>query len=488
MNLTSSDIHQLEAHELSVPEAERQLERFEKGFMPITLKAAATPTNGITCLSESDVQANSAKYDKEADNYRITKFVPASGAATRMFKALFTFLDSQEISTEIERFEQELANFAFFDQLSQTATSTDLLSLVDTLLHKLHYGKLPKALIAFHKYKNMVRTPLDEHLVEGALYASSGGQVDIHFSVSEQHRVLFDQHFDHVKPSFENQYKVHYNLSTSIQQPSTDTLGVNLDNSLFRTEGDKLVFRPAGHGALLVNLNLLDSDMVFIKNIDNVQQDHLKETTVLYKKALAGKLLSAKKDVEGFRNLLNDTTPDIETIEHQMKDMLNIDIPFQGETTNIAGHVQHLLSLLNRPIRVCGMVKNEGEPGGGPYWVEKNGRISLQIVEKSQVDFNDPGQEAIFNQATHFNPVDIVCWMKDEKGNSFDLTKFTDPDTGFITEKSMNGKPLKAMEMPGLWNGAMADWITVFVEVPSTTFSPVKTVNDLLRPEHQPPS
>lgn len=453
-------------------------------------------------------------YDNTIGEYRVIKFVPASGAASRMFKDLFQFLNDYSSSdVDLRKFKEDdeyqavryffdnLEKFAFYEDLS-LALKMDELEISDLIESNkpqivleylltekgLNYGNLPKGLIKFHKYDDGSRTPVEEHLVEGALYARSNPEEAIlHFTVSPEHENKFKEHIEKVLKTYSEIYHLYYGISFSKQKPSTDTIAVDLSNIPFIQENSEILFRPGGHGALIENLNDLDGDIIFIKNIDNVVPDHLKEKTVQYKKALAGKLLEYQERIFNYLNILEEES--------------TYSPSFMGEISNfiqdelceelIPGHEMidaraYFIKKLNRPLRVCGMVKNEGEPGGGPFWAENpDSTISLQIVESAQVDNDDPEQVEIAKSATHFNPVDLVCGIKNYKGDRFELTKFIDPQTGFISQKSQGGRELKALELPGLWNGAMSDWITIFVEVPIETFNPVKVVNDLLRPQHQ---
>jgi hypothetical protein len=355
----------------------------------------------------------------------------------------------------------------------------------------LSYGNLPKGLILFHRYNDSSRTAMEEHLVEGAQYCrDTNGNLNLHFTVSSEHRVGFGKLVERVKEHYESHYDVKINISFSEQKSSTDTIAVEMDNTPFRNPDGTLLFRPGGHGALLDNLNDINSDIVFIKNIDNVVPDRLKPQTVRYKKALAGLLLSYKGIIFDYiMKLHNDEYVDDEFL-HQVLDFSKNELcilpPNSLNTNDLKELKRYLIDTLNRPIRVCGMVKNQGEPGGGPFWAKNtDGTTSLQIVESSQIDLNDQSITEIFNQSTHFNPVDLVCYLKDYKGEKFDLLKYRDPLTGFISVKSKDGRNLKAQELPGLWNGGMSNWNTIFVEVPLITFNPVKSVNDLLRDEHQ---
>ena len=435
----------------------------------------------------------------------IVKFVPASGAASRMFKNMFEFLGAEyEIpTTDFEKkFFANVHNFAFFNDLNaacekNNAKGIDALvaegnykAVVANLLENagLNYGALPKGLLKFHSYEDGVRTPLEEHLVEGALYAAGKtGKVNVHFTVSTEHRELFQALVAEKVAQYAQKYGIEYKVSFSEQKPSTDTIAADMDNNPFRDNG-KLLFRPGGHGALIENLNDLDADIVFIKNIDNVVPDRLKDETVTYKKLIAGVLVSLQKKAFDYLELLDGGKYTHEQLEEIIR-FVQQDLCCRKtdiKELEDAELVIYLRKKLNRPMRVCGMVKNVGEPGGGPFLAyNPDGTISLQILESSQIDMNDAEKKAMFEKGTHFNPVDLVCAVRDYKGNKFNLVNYVDKATGFISYKSKSGKELKALELPGLWNGAMSDWSTVFVEVPLGTFNPVKTVNDLLREQHQ---
>jgi hypothetical protein len=443
--------------------------------------------------------------DYKAEGHSITKFVPASGAASRMFKNMFEFLnaDYDVPTTEFEKaFFANIHKFAFFDALNDACFLNEEEG-VDALIEEgeykavvanmlgeegLNYGQLPKGLLQFHSYEDCARTPVEEHLVEAALYASSQGEADVHFTVSTEHRELFQELIDRVLPEASSRYSINYNVSMSEQKPSTDTIAANMDNTPFRTEDGKLLFRPGGHGALIENLNDLQSEIVFIKNIDNVVPDRLKDDTVFWKQVIAGVLVDVQKQTFAYLKLLDSgkfNHSDLEEMIRFVRHTLNTDVPGLKDLDDTELHI-FLKNKLNRPIRVCGVVKNVGEPGGGPFLAfNSDGSVSLQILESSQIDQNNPEYMKMFTQGTHFNPVDLVCAVRNYKGEKFNLPDYVDPATGFISYKSKGGKELKALELPGLWNGAMSNWSTLMVEVPLTTFNPVKTVNDLLRSQHQ---
>ena len=494
--ITQEDRDFLNSKGISEEKLSAQLECFRTGFPWLKLAETASPENGITVPSEDEKKAYREAWDAylEGDG-KVQKFVPASGAASRMFKNLFEYLDNEEKTDFINTFEDSLGKFAFIDDLkvaiAQNGGDGTVKTAIAALLGEngLAYGKLPKGLLKFHKYDDGARTPVEEHLVEGALYAGGkDGCVSVHFTVSPEHRPLFKALVERVAPKYEQKFGVKYSVTFSEQKASTDTVAANTDNTPFRDKDGKILFRPGGHGALIENLNDLDADIIFIKNIDNVVPDRLKPETVEYKKLIAGVLVSKQKKAFSYLRLLDSgayTHTQLEEIIRFMRDELSCRNPELKELED-AELAIYLRKKLNRPMRVCGMVKNVGEPGGGPFLAyNQDGTISLQILESSQIDKDNAEYLKMFQEGTHFNPVDLVCAVKDYKGNKFDLTQYVDPKTGFISSKSKDGKELKALELPGLWNGAMSDWNTVFVEVPLGTFNPVKTVNDLLRPQHQ---
>ena len=504
---TPEDLKQLKEIGFSIQIVKNQVKHFTTGFPSVNLIRPAVINDGIKLITTNGEIKLNSDFDDYAKTTKIVKFVPASGAATRMFKDLFDFKENfDKLGTNPKVLEfgstffQSINRFAFYQDLDMVM-DRDGLSLKEELnsrnyrlvldyllLEKgLNYANLPKALIKFHRSENATRTALEEHLVESALYGKSGdGVAYIHFTISPEHVPLFEALISEVVPAYEKKYQVKFNITHSIQLPTTDTIAVNPDNTPFRTNDGKLLFRPAGHGALIWNVNQLDGDIIFIKNIDNVVPERKGETTIVYKKIIGSLLIQFKHNIDKIlKKLTSQSKIKIEDVISFVKNELFIELPEGFENFSEADQKQKLISILNRPIRVCGMVKNEGEPGGGPFWVKSNDGNSLQIVESSQIDFGISAQKRIVDQSTHFNPVDIVCSIRDYKGETFDLSKFVDTNTGFISVKSKDGKALKALELPGLWNGAMSKWITIFVEVPIATFNPVKTVNDLLRSEHQ---
>ncbi len=515
MNFSKSDIAQITQKGLTVDKVKAQIAVFKKGIPFVNLKEAATINNGVLNLSENEKVHYSNYFESQCNAISIIKFVPASGAATRMFKALFAFLkdynpEEESINSYINRTKNNelsvfligLEKLPFFEEVvskihklipdfNELSQDQRRLAFVETMLDddKLNFAQYPKGLIPFHRYKDYVSTAFEEHLFEAALYAASNNEANLHFTISERHNHKFDEEFKYIEEDVEERTKTKFNISFSYQKHLTDTISVTPKNEPFRDDDGSLVFRPSGHGALLENLNELKADIIFIKNIDNVVVNKYKVDVSQYKKILAGVLLEVQNQVFEYLKLLETNTYDDNTryeIAQYISQQLNVSINSEFKKYSEKHQIEYLRDKLNRPIRVCGMVKNEGEPGGGPFWVEgEGGRISLQIVESAQIDKKNKQQKDILKQATHFNPVDLVCGVKNYKGEQFDLTQFVDRNTAFITMKTKTGKNLKALELPGLWNGSMANWNSIFVEVPLITFNPVKTVNDLLKAPHQ---
>lgn len=478
--LSDAQKNQIEARGISVDTFGTQLENFKTGFPFLTIEAAATPAKGIKVLSAED----QAKYISVAYNYKgnVCKFVPASGAATRMFKDLFEAADALKAGEKLKegspaaKFVENITAFPFFDAKA-------ILNL--TLFDKAwNYGAMPKGLIQFHKYENENRTPFEEHLVEGALYAKdANGDVRMVVTVSVEHQKGFEELYAQVKEKYEQRFGCKYHVTFTNQSPATDIVAVDMENNPFTKDDGSLLFRPGGHGALLTNLNDIDADVLVIKNIDNVVKESLLDETIRWKKILVGKATELQEKVFGYLKQLEEKGTDapLAEIKAFMEDEFCVAVPEMPAAELVAV----LKAKLDRPVRVCGMVKNEGEPGGGPYVIkDEDGTTSLQILEAAQIDKKNPQAMNAMQGATHFNPVDLVCAVKNYKGEKYDLLKHTDPKTGFISEKSFQGRPLKAQELPGLWNGAMSDWNTQFVETPLITFNPVKTVLDLLREQH----
>jgi hypothetical protein len=504
--LSQQDLKQIAAKGITLEQIDAQLKEFETGFPFLRLEAAAAIGNGIVAPDEEERSAYIKAWDDyKAQGKKIVKFVPASGAASRMFKDMFAFLsaDYDVPTTAFEKnYFDHIHQFAFFEALDdkckenegkgidQLMEEGNYKAVVANMLNAtgLNYGQLPKGLLLFHNYQEGPRTPMEEHLVEGALYAASNGEANVHFTVSHEHMQLFEQKVKDKKDGYAGKYGIQYNISFSEQKPSTDTVAANPDNTPFRTEDGELLFRPGGHGALIENLNEIDADVIFIKNIHNVVPDRLKDDTVTYKQLIAGILVTLQKKAYYYLRLLDTGKYDHEQLEEIIR-FVQRDLCCRKTDIKLledAELVIYLRKKLNRPMRVCGVVKNVGEPGGGPFLTyNQDGTISLQILESSQIDKSNEAYQKMFTEGTHFNPVDLVCAVKDYQGQAFNLPEFVDKTTGFISSKSKNGKELKALELPGLWNGAMSDWNTVFVEVPLSTFNPVKTVNDLLREQHQ---
>lgn len=508
--LSKNDLIILQEKGITQKQIKLQLSQFKQGFPNLDIVRAAVIKDGVKQLSDKKINEYISMYESSSTKIKKVKFTPASGAASRMFKKLYEVVDNYK-GTEDDYLNimsdkefqsiyytcHNIKNFAFYNDLISSIEKKGitiesiskkkdfpflLKSLLDT--EGLNYGNLPKGLLKFHRTYDGEKTPTHEHLIEGINYAKTDKNVIIHFTVSSSHLNLFKDHIKIIAPILEKDNKVKFDISYSIQKPSTDTIAVDLNNMPVRDENGELVFRPGGHGALIYNLSDIDADIIFIKNIDNVVQNRLKDDTIKYKKTLAGVLLSVKNKASEYYNNLNNNISSnlIEEIEEFVKKQLFVIPPTNYNTLNKSDKIEYLINKINRPIRVCGMVKNEGEPGGGPFWVKDNdGSISLQIVESSQ--FCDE-QKEIMQKSTHFNPVDLVCSIKDFSNNNYNLLDYIDKNTGFISSKSMNGKEIKALELPGLWNGAMAKWNTIFVEVPVSTFNPVKTLNDLLRAEH----
>ncbi|GAA4804215.1 DUF4301 family protein [Litoribaculum gwangyangense] len=512
---TEKDLQQIKNKGITVKLVEAQVNRIKNGMSYSNLVEAANIGNGIEKYSEQEMRDLIDFYETEQNNYNIIKFVPASGAASRMFKFLFQFLNDFDVSNEsiddyvnrsgnklIKTFSDCLNQFPFYEEVlnevkSQTPNFKNLskdeacYKFVHTMLleNGLNYSFLPKGLLPFHQYKTGSVTAFREHLLESTLYASSNGISNLHFTVSEIHHSYFNTELNKVKSGLENSIGTTFNVSFSYQKAETETLALTTDNEIYRNDDGSILFRPAGHGALLENLNDLDNDVVFIKNIDNIVVFDKNKKISDYKKMIAGVLLKAQNQAFAYlEDLDNKTITEEDTIDMALflSKTLNVPITENFDDLSLEKKIIYLKNKLNRPMRVCAMVKNEGEPGGGPFWVKDiNGEISLQIVEFAQIDIDNKQQADIVKNATHFNPTDLVCGIKNYKGKKFDLMNYVDPEAAFITMKTQNGVDIQALELPGLWNGSMAHWNSIFVEVPVETFNPVKTVNDLLKPAHQ---
>ena len=517
MQITEKDIQQIKAKGLTVEKVAQQIDVFKKGIPPVNLREAATIGRGILAFEEQELSKLATIYDENIEKLNVVKFVPASGAASRMFKDCYKFLNSYDYKKEslnsylnyekatairlfligLEKFPfyelvltATLENYPNFDDLSE---GEQLHAFVKTMLQNgkgLNFGSFPKGLLPFHKYKNSgVRTAFGEHLHESVSYSTINKQSKLHFTVSKEHLTDFKEEFDRIRKIVEDKTDTTFNTSYSTQKAFTDTVAVNLNNSPFRNEDGSILFRPGGHGALIENLNDIEADLVFIKNIDNVVVRKYQHELSIYKKALAGKLLEIQQKVFSILTSIEKKMPsekELIEISDFLEKELNINMPVDFIKFSDKFKQEYLIEVLNKPIRVCGMVPNEGEPGGGPFWIKNEfGRSELQIVESAQIDTSNSGQLKIMKNSTHFNPVDLVCGMKDYKGNKFNLLNYVDHNAAFITHKTIRGQQVKALELPGLWNGAMANWISIFVEVPIITFNPVKTVNDLLKSAHQ---
>jgi Domain of unknown function (DUF4301) len=511
---TICDLTQIQSRGIDLNKVKNQIEQLKNGIPKTILNRPATITDGIISLSEEEVKIFAHLFNEYKNDLKIVKFVPASGAATRMFGFLNDFLlhfnpIKETIDLYVEKTKNEalaeflknIKKFPFYKIVNEKLRQEipNLIkeeedfyhyNFINYLLSKKYfdYSNKPKGILPFHVAEDQISTPTEEHLVESIHYCDSNNNAFLHFTVSENHLNEFEEIIRKKKPLVEEKNKVQVNVTFSFQNKSTDTIALDKNNNVFRDEEDKLLFRQGGHGALITNLNALNCDLVFIKNIDNVCQN-LQETNLLYKKALAGKLIDLRNKTYKYLELIENKTIDpldLSKIIAFAKNELNIVFDKNFDNFDSSKKKALLFVALNKPMRICGMVKNEGEPGGGPFWVEdENKNQSLQIVESTQIEINNPDQNAILNASTHFNSVDIVCSIKDYEGEKMNLHHFVDEKSGFIVHKSYNGKALKGLELPGLWNGGMAKWITVFVEVPSFTFNPVKTVNDLLKPAHQ---
>ena len=514
------DIRQFKEKGTDLDRVEAQIERFRTGFPWMKIVSPATAGRGISVMTQDEID-EAVKYCDNAEVSGRAKFVPASGAASRMFKALFADLSKLEAGESLPedstgmRFSADIKDFAFYNAEDFSGCSTPLDYISHTLLEPgLGYGSKPKAVLKFHRYDDEVRTALAEHFVEAAEYMrNAGGSAKIVITISPEHKELFEKEIAEIKPKYEERFGIRYDVSLVYQDKSTDTVAVTADNQPFRLDDGTVLFRPGGHGALIHNLNRVEEELVSIKNIDNVCVQRLHPVTAMWKKVLMGKALELRDRIFGYlrdldavtgKNVADSLPPFIPSfsneryeqgymseecqllcneIETFLEEELCVTVPCNGDCKD---RVEAIREKLNRPIRVCGVVRNQGEPGGGPFIVEdSDGSTSLQILESVQINPDDVHAMDALSHATHFNPVDIVCLLKDYKGNRFNLLDYVDDNAGFISSKSYQGRELKALELPGLWNGAMSDWNTLFVEVPLETFNPVKTVMDLLRPAHQ---
>jgi len=494
MPFSSDDNQQLQAKGIAMHDLLQQLERFIHQTHPVRLEKPCTPSDGIVVLSATECHGYMEKYEKEAITKSIVKFVPASGAASRMFKHLYNY-SIENVSDLTEEFIINFERFPFIDALQKVMAKKELVLehciennqwdvIFEFILRPegLFYDAQLKGMVLFHANENGPRTAFEEHLHEARAYGrQANGESHLHFTIAPQNIDLVRAFLTEKAESMPYE---HFVIDFSAQAEHTDTLALTKDNDPLRDHENKLVFRPAGHGALLHNLQQLEADVIFIKNIDNVCHHEHRKDSDFFKKVLGGLLLRLKSDVNQHLNALNqEHMSALEDALEFIQQWFQPGLPLGMDRQAL---VQYARLRLDRPLRVCGMVRNEGEPGGGPFWVKMpDGHICKQIVERSQVDLTDLNQNKILANATHFNPVDIVCSIKNPKGINYHLDDYVDYSTGFISEKFIEGQVVKALELPGLWNGSMALWNTVFVEVPITTFNPVKTVNDLLRPGHQ---
>ena len=503
--LTDQDLKRIEAEGLTREKVIAQMELFRSGSFPVTLSRPCTIDDGIVVLAAEDEKECVRIYEEASQKGRVMKFVPASGAASRMFQDWIRFRQKEAFPSDEEelRFYEDIKKYAFYgdlrdvlqrdgfdiDTLIARKRSDEIFDYILTL-RGLHYAFLPKALLKFHVYADRNRTSLEEHLVEAALYArDQSGTCRIHFTVSEEHEPLVRDYLAGIQGRYEDRHGVTFHVEISTQRSSTNTVAADSENRPFRDKAGTLVFRPGGHGALLENLNDLNGDIVMVKNIDNVVQDRLKSKTVFYKKVLGGYLLKLQRESFIYLEKLSTGVQSADTLSRAgsfCRDKFCVGFPKDFDGMSNEKKRKFIFKKLNRPIRVCGMVKNEGEPGGGPFWVEGNGIQTLQIIEAAQIDWSSEDQRKTWGASTHFNPVDIACGIRDFQSQKFDLKTFVDDKSYIISKKFQDELEMRALELPGLWNGSMAHWNTVFVEVPIETFNPVKTVYDLLRPQHLP--
>ncbi|TDQ33177.1 DUF4301 family protein [Zeaxanthinibacter enoshimensis] len=507
---TEKDQKQFKSRGISEQKVREQIEMFKEGIPFVQLEKAAVVDDGILKLTPGQESEYIHYFEENKKDKDLLKFVPASGAASRMFKTLFTFLSDFDPSEEslddyfertgdkaMKRFVDGITDFPFYTMIRSrikgkvSSKDEEVYLFVAEMLEedKLNYGFYPKGLLPFHNYRDYLATPFEEHLKEGAAYASKDNNASLHFTISEQHGDLFNNEFSAIKDRVSSQTQTSFNISYSYQKSSTDTIAVNMENEPFREADGSILFRPGGHGALIENLDEQDADLIFIKNIDNVVVPEQAGEVIRSKKLLAGLLLQVQEKAFEYAAMLDKGDlhgEQIQEIREFLENRLNVRFTDKFQGYSAAQQLEILKDKLDRPIRVCGMVKNEGEPGGGPFWIrDEHNNVSLQIIESAQVDTKNGKQLSLFRDATHFNPVDLVCSVKNHRGEKYHLTNYVNPRLAFITQKTKEGQKLKALELPGLWNGAMAFWNTIFVEVPLETFNPVKTVNDLLKPAHQ---
>lgn len=499
---STKDIKQIERLGLDLKAVKKQMALYRKGASFLKLNRPCTPGDGILSFNASRQKKLISLFEKESEKYKLLKFVPASGAASRMFAEWFSAresggFDSPEFN---QAFLGNLKKYPFYPMIERDKGAIgyferkDIGNLLDFVLSDkgLNFGWLPKALIPFHFYHaEDARTAIEEHLFEAAQYIKGpDGICHLHFTISAEHKINVLEKINSVKSRYENLFGIKYEISCSVQSPSTNTLAVDENNEPLRNAAGSLIFRPGGHGSLLKNLQNLDADFIFIKNIDNIAPEGILQKITPYKKLLGGVIMHLQNQIFMNVRLLKNPKISVQELEKIIifcSKELNTVFPKRFASLSKKEKIKFLFSVLNRPLRVCAMVKNEGEPGGGPFWVdEKDGTQTLQIIESAHVDKNRANQSTIWSKAGYFNPVDMVCGIKNYQGKKFDLSKFVDNEAYLISQKNEKGYRIKALEVPGLWNGGMAYWNTVFVKMPLIIFNPVKTVDDLLRPQHLP--
>jgi hypothetical protein len=498
-SFSKNDLRQINKSGLTPGDVEKQLAMYRHGSNYLKLNRPCAINDGILSINRAELKELIKIYDKEAGKFKLLKFVPASGAASRMFAEWFLAVEKGGFDSPSlnQSFLRSFKKYPFYSLIKQNKCASEFIeqknikSLLDYILSAkgLNFGWLPKALIPFHHYRaGEARTALEEHLFEAAQYVRSAGDVCyLHFTISQEHKNNITKKIKAVKSKYENLCRIKYKISSSVQSPLTNMLAVDENNLPLRDAAGNLIFRPGGHGSLLANLKNLDADLIFIKNIDNIAPEKLLKKILPYKKMLGGLALKIQQEIFVIlRQMENDEidSRQIEKIKNYCS-LINVVFPRNMSRQSLKIQKQIIFSSLNRPLRVCAIVRNEGEPGGAPFWVEeRDGIQTLQIVESGHVEKNNPKQMKVWSAAQYFNPVDLICCTKNYRGKKFNLDSYVNPDAYLITMKNEKGRSLKALESPGLWNGGMAYWNTVFVELPIIVFNPVKTVNDLLRPEH----
>ena len=425
--------------------------------------------NIVRAIEEKDLYSIDDIKEEYLDKKSV-KFVPASGAATRMFSHLYTFLETKVKDSKVSMFLDNVEKFAFYNDIKYKVYKMDEYQLVDYILKSgLNYGNLPKALIKVHKYESFTTNPIDEHIYEAKEYLNKDS-ARIHFTISEDHEEIFNDYINTIKEDLGSVV-----IDYSFQDKSTDTMAVDESNNSFILPSGDVLYRPAGHGALLKNLDRVDADLIFIKNIDNVCHRMHVQDTIISKKKLASVGINLKAKIDKYIVDLNKNNYNLKDIKKFIKAVLKVEAKEELDISKI-------LNILDRPLRICGVVRNEGEPGGGPYIVDDGKYQSPQIVEMSEIDLSIYGEDV--KTSKYFNPVDMVCFVKRYNGDKYNLFDYINHERYIIVEKTYEGKKIKSLEYPGLWNGSMHFWNTVFVEIPISTFNPIKTVNDLLRDKH----